>query len=221
MTNKLTLEEWQARNRKIAVIIFRCALVLVLVPSLIYMPFAQHRRELLIIIGALSLTAFLGLLITAVVTFRDEGLRRTIEMTWNSRAVFSLAFVPFILTYVTMTAFLDLQAWIANLSGTSVRAAITAALVLFLGITCFMLRLHGRAVYGLVEVVVGVTVALRRLDISKIGQVATDPELALALLTASIYLVVRGFDNIHQGLTKEPRDAVSQLFLRWLLKPVK
>lgn len=218
MASKLTTEQWQARNRRIAAVAFKCALVLVCLPSIVYVPFAKQRRELLITASAVSFGFFLLMLISAILTFRRDGLRQIIKAIRDSWFVFLLAFLPSIFAYSVLVAFLDLQTWIATLSGTSLRATTTAALVLFLGATCFLLRLHARVLYGLAEVVVGVTVALRRIDISKIGQVATDPELALALLTASIYLIVRGFDNIHQGLTREPKDAISQVFWRWLLE---
>lgn len=37
----------------------------------------------------------------------------------------------------------------------------------------------------------------------------SDPTFYFALLTARVFLVVRGLDNIHQSAFKEPKDPVA------------
>lgn len=87
------------------------------------------------------------------------------------------------------------------------RNAIVLAILatLLLGIALWYFRLKRRAFYGLTETMIGLTVVAFR-ALSESEDNLNTPEFYLALLTAGIYLVVRGLDNIHQGLTKEPVD---------------
>lgn len=93
---------------------------------------------------------------------------------------------------------------------------IVAVGILAVGTALFWLRLRIRAVYGATEVVVAVVIALAQTRQQSLSAVATNPQIALALLTASIYLVVRGLDNIHHGLYKSPPDKVALALIRRL-----
>lgn len=75
------------------------------------------------------------------------------------------------------------------------------------GAVLFSFRLKYRAVYGLSEATVGVLIAAQKFS----DQSENDAGLSffIAFLTAGIYLVVRGFDNMHQGLTKQPIDPLA------------
>jgi hypothetical protein len=115
-----------------------------------------------------------------------------------------------------ISSLFDLFRWIGNLNNPSSRAALAGFAVLSLGSLLFYFRLRWRSLYGATEALVGVSVAVHRVIDVKEDQSTPSIELFLALLTASIYLVVRGFDNVHQGLTKEPMDPVATRFLRWL-----
>lgn len=64
----------------------------------------------------------------------------------------------------------------------------------------FVLRRVLRSTYGFLEAVTGVFVVC-------VKSTTADPHLALTILTAGIYLTVRGFDNIHQGM-KDHDEAV-------------
>jgi hypothetical protein len=88
------------------------------------------------------------------------------------------------------------------------------ALPLVAAIFLFAFRLKLRSFYGLSEAVVGFWVGVQQL-----GSGAAGPALVMAMLTASVYLMVRGFDNIHQGLTKDPKDPVATALLAWLRQP--
>lgn len=78
----------------------------------------------------------------------------------------------------------------------------------------FLIRLHMRFMYGLSEVVAGLAVSTHKVvtEFSSLTQVTTG--WSLAFLTAGIYLIVRGLDNMHQGTSKEPLDRV----LIWLAR---
>jgi hypothetical protein len=75
------------------------------------------------------------------------------------------------------------------------------------GAMLFSFRLKYRAVYGLSEATVGVLIAAQKFS----DPSGNDAGLSffIAFLTAGIYLVVRGLDNMHQGLTKQPIDPLA------------
>lgn len=76
---------------------------------------------------------------------------------------------------------------------------------LSLGIGLFKVRQWSRVLYGLSEVAVGVVVAVYR---HEPGSSLLNPDAFLLLLTAGVYLIVRGLDNVQQGLNREPPDPV-------------
>lgn len=86
--------------------------------------------------------------------------------------------------------------------------AFTIIVTFLLGVLLFYFRLKLRAVYGMTEALVGLVISVNR--VSAINAIEfTSSDFYLAMLTAGVYLVVRGLDNIHQGLTKEPNDPVA------------
>lgn len=81
--------------------------------------------------------------------------------------------------------------------------------VLVMGLVLFGIRYKWRALYGLGEVIVGVAVGTSKLTAVYPFPLHADwkaVDIALGVLCAGVYLVVRGLDNIHVGCTKEPRD---------------
>jgi len=115
-----------------------------------------------------------------------------------------------------IASIIDLFRWIGNLNNPSSRAALASFVVLSLGSLLFYFRLRWRSLYGATEALVGVSVAAHRVIGIQKDPSALDLELFLALPTASIYLVVRGFDNVHQGLTKDPIDPTATRIVQWL-----
>jgi len=99
----------------------------------------------------------------------------------------------------------DLIAW-ARKFGLLVEFLVSSAViagVIVVGTKLFTFRLRHRSTYGLTEAVAGVAFGVTKvLD----PDVRVNGELIGALLTASLYLFVRGLDNVQQGLTKEPFD---------------
>lgn len=87
------------------------------------------------------------------------------------------------------------------------------------GVILFYLRLKWRFVYGFSEAVAGVIVAGQRFYSEVIvGSATSAGPLLLTILTAGVYLVVRGADNMHQGITKEPFDPVGVKIIGQLRK---
>jgi hypothetical protein len=84
--------------------------------------------------------------------------------------------------------------------------------VLAIGLVLYWIRVKFRFAYGATEAAVGVIFAVYRIFPAELA-IPPDPSFYLALLTASVYLVVRGADNMHQGWN-ERKDPL----VRWVLR---
>ena len=84
-----------------------------------------------------------------------------------------------------------------------------------MGLCLHFTRNTFRSFYGLAEALFGIYIAI------KIAPDQThfpkNTEIYVALMTASIFLIVRGFDNIQVGITKDPKD----IYFARLLKNIK
>jgi hypothetical protein len=87
------------------------------------------------------------------------------------------------------------------------------------GVVLFMFRLRLRFAYGLTESVVGVVVAVSKLSEDLSAKAAFSANTYIVVLTAGVYLMVRGFDNMHTGLTKDPVDPFIKWLRAWLFSP--
>lgn len=111
--------------------------------------------------------------------------------------------------YGIVSAVLDVLRWVAiHLSDSGRSASLAIAISAFLGVAFFVFRLKFRFVYGMTEAFVGLAVAGYRA--TSTGTV--DTALLLTVLTAGVYLVVRGLDNMHQAWTTKS-DAILNWFL--------
>ena len=81
-----------------------------------------------------------------------------------------------------------------------------------LGGGLFYFRLRLRSLYGLTEALVGLTVAGHRIA-TDYATSMSQSSFYLAVLTAGVYLVVRGLDNVQQGFNKP--DPFAARVLRW------
>ena len=89
---------------------------------------------------------------------------------------------------------------------------------LFAGMLLFHFRLRIRSLYGVTEVVVGVLVAIFKVFGNSPGAFATNADFILAMLTASVYLIVRGLDNVHQGYRDPSKDSLAATVRKWIDK---
>lgn len=116
------------------------------------------------------------------------------------------------LFYGLGAALIDIFHWIVTtLSERGRSTSLAVAATALVGFFLFVFRLKFRCIYGLTEAIVGLLVAGQRVNTEK--SVSADVALLLALLTAGVYLVVRGLDNIHQGWKARSDPAAN-----WLLK---
>lgn len=97
-------------------------------------------------------------------------------------------------------------------------SALVALLVAITGCGLFWFRLVARACYGAIEVLVGLYVALAQVQNIAPGRPVLQENVLLALLTAGVYLVVRGLDNVHQGWTSPKPDRVAHLIIRLITR---
>jgi hypothetical protein len=110
--------------------------------------------------------------------------------------------------YSVAVALLDVYGWMQRIDPSGNRSkfiALSALGVIAIGGVFFWIRLRYRFTYGLVEAAVGVAFAVHRLALESKPELPAEPAFYFAMLTASIYLVVRGLDNMHQGW-KEAND---------------
>lgn len=90
-------------------------------------------------------------------------------------------------------------------------------LTLIAGGVLFFIRLKFRCLYGGTEVIVGVAVGY--FQAARVSpDIPLDESFFVPFLTAAIYLVVRGLDNMHAGLKSSNPDFVARRLLkaRWL-----
>jgi hypothetical protein len=74
-----------------------------------------------------------------------------------------------------------------------------ALLTAIVGGAFFVFRLKQRFVYGATETLAGMVIAGHRVSIEPGAGLPSETGFYLAVLTAGIYLVVRGLDNMHQA----------------------
>jgi hypothetical protein len=110
----------------------------------------------------------------------------------------------------------DFYLWVPRVAGElswrTVAVYALAAVAFFgIGILFFYFRLRLRSVYGLLETAAGILIGVNKFS----GDTSHSTELVIAILTASIYLVVRGLDNVYTGLTDpKARDPVALALLK-------
>ena len=113
----------------------------------------------------------------------------------------------------------DLYLWVqSDVSGAQAESrlwfGVVATLPLAAAALLFSFRLVFRSIYGLSEAGVGLWVGVQQLYTDSAAAA-----LIVPILTASVYLMVRGFDNVHQGLTKDPKDPIATQAVARLRRP--
>lgn len=107
-----------------------------------------------------------------------------------------------VLFYSLSVAFKDAALYVVD-AGSFRNGSIVLSTVLVLAVAAllFYVRLRYRVLYGLSEVAVGISVAVSRLTTPE-GAAPRDADFYLAMLTAGVYLIIRGLDNVHSGWTQ-------------------
>ncbi|MBK9284048.1 MAG: hypothetical protein IPM51_06970 [Sphingobacteriaceae bacterium] len=177
------------------------------VVSIIYCLNARTWEEIIKYVSYVASGLFIVFFLIIVTSVLRSGITKNDfkSFVYALPLVILLLFFMGLSNYSLFVGIKDIFLWIMSpsLSKTST-VILTSIFTLGLGSALFYFRLRMRTIYGLTEAAIGIVVAGNR-ALSQIDQfVSTD--FYLAILTASVYLIVRGFDNIHQGLIKEPID---------------
>lgn len=162
----------------------------------------------------LAIPLEIGLFIVLLYYWHKAGFKRPSREEMINVIIFSFALlIASVFYYAVGVAIKDLFLWMQAPSFSETGAIVaTMTITLFMGLTLFYIRSRFRSIYGVSEALVGLTVAGYRVAIEN-SNTSVTTGFYLAILTAGVYLVVRGLDNIHQGLTKEPLDPIAISFL--------
>ena len=161
------------------------------------------------------------------------------EKPRKQQVLTALLFLP--VGYLTGVLFYSIAIWMGDtlsalaritLNMGTLRYYVICPVVILLGAALFYFRLRLRSIYGATEALAGIGVVLQQVkkfnettpegstpsvELSALPpELLVPPELFIPLLTAGVYLIVRGLDNVHQGLTKEPYDRAALWILAWL-----
>jgi len=146
------------------------------------------------------------------------------ESEWSKTVTISL-FVATVLAFAAMsmeTILPPLSRWTANFINTSSTESIKLVgipLVIGAGLMLFWFRLRWKSLYGWTEVLFACFIAWYqlpnlRLSDKEVMSAEGLSKYALPLVSASIYLIVRGLDNVHKGRTenREWADKFEKIF---------
>lgn len=142
----------------------------------------------------------------------DKDRFEDVEHSYYRALVFGppLSGVFGLLIYLSISFIVDLVVLSYNVAHSNIKIILPAVLTITIGFLLFQFRQRQRVLYGISEVFVGTIAGI--LHSGNINQI-DDPKYLLALLSASIYLVVRGLDNINVGLKDKNNNKLLKMIL--------
>lgn len=157
----------------------------------------------------------------------EHAFKNPLGISWSHLLLFvagsaCLSMVLGSLFYSLFVSATDFYHWVLKLNPLTQKnhfMGFAGATVLALGGIFFWGRLKLRFTYGLLEAGVGVAFAVYKFSQEPKIALPSDNGFYFAMLTAGVYLVVRGFDNMHQGW-KEGKDPVVMYLLHIGSKPI-
>lgn len=105
--------------------------------------------------------------------------------------------------------------WLGTQAATWSLSSLGIPVALILAGGFFAFRLYFRACYGLIEIAVACAVAwfqLPKFALNQMPEGFDTISLALGILAGSVYFMVRGMDNIHQGIGDDKLVGLGLLF---------
>ena len=139
--------------------------------------------------------------------------RDMIDLAIGLLSIGFLAYLPAFLIAQIYFPFNKLSTF--PISSLTIVTIFAGALVLIIGIAFFALRLKRRFIYGFLEVISGMCIAAHKVYSEgslNLNLIVSEP-VFIGVLTGGIYLVVRGLDNMYQGLNTDPWG---QRVLKWI-----
>jgi hypothetical protein len=182
-------------------------ILLLTIPTFLYVFNVRTVNE--IIKYTLNIAVPLSAILIVIITylgFREE---------FNRKYVRALLLVPFFVVFWAMSYYAlavsikDMYSWVVSPKfSKNTTIVLVVIITMIFGLLFFYFRLKLRSIYGITELIFGLIIAANK--ITEVNSEVLDSSFYLPFLTASIYLVVRGLDNIHQGLNKEPIDPLAK-----------
>lgn len=120
-------------------------------------------------------------------------------------------------------AFVDGYHWVVNMQPTQNKQhsiVVVCLVVLIIGACFFWARLRLRFVYGATEAGLGISFAAHRYGAETSISLPSETGFYFAVMTAGVYLVVRGMDNMHQAWI-EQKDPLARIIYRYGSEPAQ
>lgn len=80
-----------------------------------------------------------------------------------------------------------------------------------LGVVLFFIRLWFRIAYGSLEIITGIGASALLFNQNPTGMDSLEPHLYFTVLTAGVYLIVRGLDNLHIGIASRTKNELTRI----------
>lgn len=122
------------------------------------------------------------------------------------------AFVYYSLGVAALAAWDELKNWKDLIAQKTFAIGIGGLVIVAVGLIFFWFRLRFRFIYGITEALAGTAFAMHRLGREPVIGLPSSDDFYFAMLTAGVYLVVRGFDNMHVGW-KEQKDPLAKAMM--------
>lgn len=164
------------------------------------------------------LTPLLALIVLGALLY-DRRTRHLVEILAASILVPFLACLLAVTFFTVETSLRDFFLWAQNPRTNPWLGVASSLAILMLGAALFYFRLHWRSCYGVAEASAGVVLALQKVFSFQDLNASADLGFLAWLLTASIFLVVRGFVNVHEGLGPPAKDKAIAALIAWIRSP--
>ena len=124
---------------------------------------------------------------------------------------FVLSAVEAVIFYSAWTVICDGYLWIHGLSPHRyLYIVLVGLLLLIVGVALFLFRREARFFFGLSEALAGFLIGIWKIPESA-DPITWNVDIVFVMMTASIFLIVRGFDNMEAGLSTNP-DGIIKIF---------
>lgn len=140
----------------------------------------------------------------AVSFYQNGGYKNTAKLFGTS--LFLLLLAPFtgMIYYSISVCLYDAAIYLYKISNQYWKVLLPASFSLLIGYLLFLFREKNRILFGFSEIMVGVMAGVLHGQVVFTDQSELDkPNFYFVVLSASIYLIVRGFDNMSIGLKKK------------------
>jgi len=152
-----------------------------------------------ILTGAIAVCTLIAMLIfKGVIPKRKDLIELAIALTFVASLGYGVAY------FISQFYLATIRSSAVQIPTSALAIGFTSVAALSIGIALFAVRVRHRFVYGLSEIIVGFCAAGYKIYSEGGYEIVQAGPVAFAVLTGAIYLIVRGLDNMHQGIDKDP-----------------